>query len=183
MSLRYTDCSISFDIPGILGRDLQKCREFAANWLAIGELQSAPQVVSIEFAIVSSNKPFQAPIAILWATDYWNIISPDPDQLAAACHLCHVIGSSLKTACHPISFKKYWMKNPPAEAKNLSLDEFIGKVIPRPRQLLSLRTNDSIQAVIDARYDTFDGLKGIQESLKHFEACKLGSSSETEFTV
>jgi hypothetical protein len=40
-----------FDTAGILGRDLKKCREFAAGWLRPEALQKDPKVTAIAEAV------------------------------------------------------------------------------------------------------------------------------------
>jgi hypothetical protein len=44
MAVTSFDYSRVFDTAGILGRDLKKCRDFAAEWLRAEVLQKNPEV-------------------------------------------------------------------------------------------------------------------------------------------
>ncbi|KAJ5623416.1 amidase signature enzyme [Penicillium lividum] len=110
VSIREVEpCVESWDIPGFLGRDLAKCREFAAAWLQEEALVKEPKV-SIS--------------AIIWPTDFWSII--DPDQCDLALKLVKDMESHLGLQHCKVSFDDIWKSEPPYEAGGLSLIDFIG---------------------------------------------------------
>ncbi|KAL4939101.1 amidase signature domain-containing protein [Aspergillus oleicola] len=96
----------AWDIPGLLGRDLQKCRAFATAWL-------------LEDALTPSEKPS----AIIWPTDYWDII--DAEQRSMALNFVQDMESYLDLEHTKVSFDEAWEKSPPPEAEGRSLNEFI----------------------------------------------------------
>ncbi|KAK4228636.1 amidase signature domain-containing protein [Podospora fimiseda] len=74
-------CQI-YDIPGLLGRDLKKCRQFAAEWLDAKMLVKEP-------------KPFSS---ILCPTDFWDII--DAEQQKIAQDFIRTIQATFDVECH-----------------------------------------------------------------------------------
>ncbi|OKL58530.1 hypothetical protein UA08_06367 [Talaromyces atroroseus] len=100
----------SWDIPGILARDLQQCKDFANGWLIKDVLETNP-------------KPFSS---IIWPTDFWSIV--EPEQVEIARDFMKTAESTLGVQCEPVSFEGLWEKSPPAQSKGLSLLEFIHPV-------------------------------------------------------
>ncbi len=96
-----------WDTAGLLGRDLQKCRDFAAEWLN-------------QDVLVKSDRPFSE---IIWPTDFWEII--DSHQVELAIKFAASIGASLDLASREVSFRDSWAREPPPEAAGLSLQDYI----------------------------------------------------------
>ncbi|MCJ1251052.1 hypothetical protein MMC30_008283 [Trapelia coarctata] len=100
-------CCQTFDTAGILGRDLQKCRSFAAEWLLPSALQNDP-------------KPFTLTI---WPLDFWKVI--DSEQVSIARRFTQQVVSHLKADYKEVLFEELWLKSPPEGANGCSLSEFI----------------------------------------------------------
>ncbi|KAK4197147.1 amidase signature domain-containing protein [Triangularia verruculosa] len=96
-----------YDTAGLLGRDLKKCRQFAAEWLD-------------DRVLVKEPKPFGS---IVWATDFWDIVEVNQQQMAR--NFIRIIKDTLTIECHDVSFSKAWAQAPPAEANGLSLVSYI----------------------------------------------------------
>ncbi|CCC14296.1 unnamed protein product [Sordaria macrospora k-hell] len=96
-----------WDTAGLLGRDLQRCIEFAAQWLDVGKMETEP-------------KPFTS---IIFASDFWSII--DARQVKTAREFASKMGSILGVDFVDVSFEATWAASPPLEARGLSLTEFI----------------------------------------------------------
>ncbi|RSL54933.1 hypothetical protein CEP54_009624 [Fusarium duplospermum] len=96
----------SWDTPGILARDLDKCRDFASKWLDLDPF--APP------------KPFSS---IIWPTDFWSIIDSDQAQLAKG--FAEVLQAELNVSLEELSFEHVWNDSPPSEANGKSLPAFI----------------------------------------------------------
>ncbi|PGH08850.1 hypothetical protein AJ79_05854 [Helicocarpus griseus UAMH5409] len=99
-------CISAWDIPGLLGRDLGKCREFASAWL-------------LEEALVKSPEPF----SVLWKTDFWKIV--DHDQCKLAQQFIKDIELYLGLKQSEISFEEAWSESPPFGAAGLLLPDYI----------------------------------------------------------
>jgi len=95
-----------FDTAGLLGRDLQKCRIFASEWL--------------DKDLLATNKPFSS---VIWPTDYWSIIDPAQTKLARG--FVAAIEAVLGISSRDVSFSEAWNENPPAEAAGQSLSDYI----------------------------------------------------------
>ncbi|KAJ6037380.1 amidase signature enzyme [Penicillium herquei] len=101
------DMNRAWDTPGFLGRDLEKCRLFAETWLRDEALIKDPKFFS----------------AVIWPTDFWNIV--DPDQCELARSFMQDIDENLGVEHWDISFKDTWSDQPPEETDGLSLADFI----------------------------------------------------------
>ncbi|KAH7264620.1 amidase signature domain-containing protein [Fusarium solani] len=96
----------SWDVPGILARDLEKCKTFATNWLDL-DLFGPPQ-------------PFTS---IIWPADFWTIIDHHQAQLTK--HFAGVLQEELNVSLEELSFEQIWNDSPPSEANGMSLPAFI----------------------------------------------------------
>ncbi|KAK0631095.1 amidase signature domain-containing protein [Bombardia bombarda] len=99
----------AWDTAGVLARDLQMCRDFAAAWLDATVLEKNP-------------KPFSS---IVWPKDYWSII--DHTQVEIARTFAKSIEAALDITTEEISFEESWIKSPPAEANGPTLPAFINE--------------------------------------------------------
>jgi len=99
-----------WDTAGLLGRDLDKCRVFASEWL--------------NKDLLITNKPFSS---VIWPTDYWGIIDPAQTQLAR--EFVETLTAVLGITCKDVSFTEAWSKNPPADADaaGLALPDYINE--------------------------------------------------------
>ncbi|KAJ5719003.1 amidase signature enzyme [Penicillium malachiteum] len=98
----------AWDIPGFLGRDLEKCRLFAKAWLR-------------DEALIKN--PKQLLSAIIWPTIFWSII--DPEQRELARRFMQDIEGNLGVKHWDVSFEDTWRDQPPLEAEGLPLAGFI----------------------------------------------------------
>ena len=64
--------------------------------------------------------------SIVWPTDFWSII--DPAQVALAQGFVKTLNAVLGIDSRDVSFWDSWAQNPPKEAENLSLQEYIVEV-------------------------------------------------------
>ncbi|EHK47285.1 uncharacterized protein TrAtP1_010052 [Trichoderma atroviride] len=96
----------SWDVPGILARDLEKCKNFAAEWLTFDQFEKIPKQFS----------------SIIWPTDFWKII--DPDQASKAKSFAQSMATKLNVKLVDMSFEGCWNVSPPTKDAS-SLQEFI----------------------------------------------------------
>ncbi|KAL6895047.1 amidase signature domain-containing protein [Trichoderma evansii] len=96
----------SWDVPGVLARDLKQCREFAAEWLTFDQPEKTPKQFS----------------SIIWPTDYWKII--DPKQASAAKSFARGAALKLNVKLIEMSFEECWNASPPIKDAS-SLQRFI----------------------------------------------------------
>ncbi|UKZ96364.1 uncharacterized protein TrAFT101_011160 [Trichoderma asperellum] len=96
----------SWDVPGILARDLGKCRNFAAEWLTFDQFEKTPKQFS----------------SIIWPTDFWKVI--DPDQASKARLFAQSAAAKLNVKLVDMSFEECWNASPPTEDAT-SLPTFI----------------------------------------------------------
>ncbi|KAK5995289.1 Scytalone dehydratase-like Arp1-like protein [Cladobotryum mycophilum] len=96
----------SWDIPGILARDLRKCRTFAAEWLTFDKFEKMPESFS----------------SVIWPTDFWKII--DPEQAEIARSFAKNVAAKLMVKFEEISFEARWRASPPTKGVS-SLPRFI----------------------------------------------------------
>jgi len=106
----FVTCIRAIDMPGFLGRDLSKCREFAAAWYG-NDLPKA------HFKPISK---------IIWATEFWNIM--DAGQRTFAEEFTRDVEEYLGVKHEKLSFNDEWFKSPADEANGLSLDEYMKDV-------------------------------------------------------
>ncbi|RSL62726.1 hypothetical protein CEP53_004672 [Fusarium sp. AF-6] len=97
---------VPYVTPGVLARDLDKCRDFATKWLDLDAF-TPPKLFS----------------SIIWPTDFWSIIEPDQAQLAKG--FAEVLQTELNVSLEELSFKHLWNDSPPSEANCMSLSAFI----------------------------------------------------------
>ncbi|KAL3590974.1 hypothetical protein FPOAC2_13179 [Fusarium poae] len=97
----------SWDIPGILGRDLKKCRDFAAEWFNLDKCGK-------------NTKPFSS---IIWPEDFWKII--DKEQVDMGRKFSKLVEQDLGIVLESLSFEEIWAKNPPSVANGRLLHDFI----------------------------------------------------------
>ncbi|KAM0259427.1 hypothetical protein ACHAQJ_003321 [Trichoderma viride] len=100
---RYVE---SWDVPGILARDLKKCRDFAQEWLTFDKFEKTPKQFS----------------SIIWPTDFWRIIKPE--QVNKAKSFAQEAATKLNIKFEEISFEEYWKASPPSKEAS-SLPSFI----------------------------------------------------------
>ncbi|EHK20648.1 uncharacterized protein TRIVIDRAFT_223620 [Trichoderma virens Gv29-8] len=98
----------SWDIPGILVRDLQMCRKFAKEWLDFDKFENAPELFS----------------SIIWPTDFWNIIGSEQKGLAQS--FAQEMATKLNVKFEEISFEERWKNVPPTDETSL-LPAFINQ--------------------------------------------------------
>ncbi|PNP47805.1 hypothetical protein THARTR1_10490 [Trichoderma harzianum] len=96
----------SWDVPGVLARDLQKCKRFAEEWLNFDNFEKAPENFS----------------SIIWPTDFWRIM--DHNQSSAAKSFAQNMAIKLKIGFQEISFEERWRTAPPSADAPL-LPQFI----------------------------------------------------------
>ncbi|KAH8122242.1 amidase signature enzyme [Trichoderma asperelloides] len=96
----------SWDVPGILARDLSKCRNFAAEWLTFDQFEKTPKQFS----------------SIIWPTDFWKVI--DPEQASKARLFAQSAAAKLNVKLVDMSFEECWNASPPTEDAS-SLPNFI----------------------------------------------------------
>ncbi|KAG8527758.1 uncharacterized protein KY384_007912 [Bacidia gigantensis] len=96
------------DTPGVMGRDLQKCRDFAAAWY--------------EDYI---HDPIDKFTSILWPKDYWALVHPEQRQLAEKFMVTMTTRLDVKRS--EFSLQEEWKKSPPPEAGGSSLDDYMLK--------------------------------------------------------
>ncbi|PKK51768.1 hypothetical protein CI102_3128 [Trichoderma harzianum] len=85
----------SWDVPGILARDLQKCRDFAQEWLNFDNFEKTPESFS----------------SIIWPTDFWKII--DSEQSSTTKSIAQRMATTLNIKFEEISFEERWKSAPP----------------------------------------------------------------------
>ncbi|RSM10374.1 hypothetical protein CDV31_007250 [Fusarium ambrosium] len=96
----------SWDTPGLLARDLDKCRDFASKWLDLDAF--APP------------KSFSS---IIWPTNFWRII--DSDQVQLAMDFAQALRAELNVFLEALSYEDIWNDSPPSEAHGMPLPAFI----------------------------------------------------------
>ncbi|RKK89170.1 hypothetical protein BFJ68_g16775 [Fusarium oxysporum] len=96
-----------WDIPGILGRDLDKCRDFAAEWLSLDRFEQTPK----EFS------------SIIWPTDFWGIM--DQREVEMAKKFAQLIETELAVPLESLSFEEIWTDAPPPDANGKSMSDFV----------------------------------------------------------
>ncbi|KAL7934352.1 amidase signature domain-containing protein [Trichoderma chlorosporum] len=99
-------CVQSWDIPGILARDLQTCKKFAEEWLDFSEFAKAPESFT----------------SIIWPSDFWKII--DIKQTSLAKSFAQNMATNLGVKFEEISFEERWQQAPPMSDAPL-LSDFI----------------------------------------------------------
>ena len=92
----FVSCIKYLDAPGIMGRDLRKCRYFALVWFG-----DRPDAAGYRPGRVSS---------ILWPTDYWASI--DPEQRETALKFVADLEHSLNLRLIEVSFREELQKAP-----------------------------------------------------------------------
>ncbi|KAI1669665.1 Glutamyl-tRNA amidotransferase [Pyrenophora tritici-repentis] len=99
----------TWDVPGILGKDLKKLTIFATEWLLPDGLVKGP-------------RPYTT---IIWASDFWSII--DTDQVKHAKDFVKKTEKCLGVPTAEVSFAELWAQQPPEEAAGNSLAAFINE--------------------------------------------------------
>ncbi|PNP59008.1 hypothetical protein THARTR1_01256 [Trichoderma harzianum] len=104
-------CVNPWDIPGILARDLQDCKEFAKQWLNLDseKFNNAPKDFS----------------SIIWPVDFWAGFN-DTERNKAR-DFAKKMADELKVRIEEISFKNYWSTHGPAGFRKYPLDKFMGE--------------------------------------------------------
>ncbi|KAL7961255.1 amidase signature domain-containing protein [Trichoderma compactum] len=102
-------CVNSWDIPGILARDLEDCEQFAEQWLNFDDekFNNAPK----EFS------------SIIWPVDFWAEFNPTEMDMSRV--FAEKMADELKVRLVEISFKKYWSKYAPKGFRKYPLEEFM----------------------------------------------------------
>lgn len=94
----FFSCIKYLDTASFLGRDLEKCREFACNWY--GDKLNTDRLKQIS--------------SIIWPTDYWKSI--DFKQCDLAQSFMQGLEIELGLKHHNVSIAQEWDRNPPKEA-------------------------------------------------------------------
>ena len=121
--------SRTWDTAGLLARDLQACRDIAAEWLDPSALVENSGVSTcnhrghLAARLLTLSVLLQPVSSIVWPTDFWSII--DPGQVALAQGFVKTLNAVLSIDSRDVSFWESWAQNPPKEAENLSLQEYI----------------------------------------------------------
>ncbi|KAE9372706.1 amidase signature enzyme [Stipitochalara longipes BDJ] len=107
----FVTCIRAIDMPGFLGRDLLKCREFAAKWY--GDEQPMQVAKSLS--------------KIIWATEFWDIIEITQKQLAE--EFTRDLEDFLGVKQVKVAFEEEWTKSPPEDARGQARDDYM-KTVP-----------------------------------------------------
>ncbi|KAL8867069.1 MAG: hypothetical protein Q9174_005901, partial [Haloplaca sp. 1 TL-2023] len=91
-----------------MGRDLQQCRHFASSWYGDQLESDVPEFTSV-----------------LWPTGYWSVI--DRQQRDKGSQFAGELASALQIPSETFSLKEDWKREPPQEANQQSLEEFMLK--------------------------------------------------------
>ncbi|KAK4069133.1 hypothetical protein Trihar35433_5712 [Trichoderma harzianum] len=102
-------CVRSWDIPGILARDLEDCKHFAEEWLDFNnnKFKEYPQ----EFS------------CLLWPTDFWESFEATEKEMAKT--FAKNMADKLGVCLREFSFENCWKKEGPEGWRKDSLQEFM----------------------------------------------------------
>lgn len=127
-----------YDTAGILSKDLQKCKDFAAEWLSSDALQRDPMVRSYS-GLSALLIRLQTFTSIIWPVDFWKVI--DAKQAVIARDFAKHMQYALRVKYEEVSFENVWLKTPPIESNGQSLSDFINEVCSTNPKCLRLSTD------------------------------------------